>query len=101
MQRVHEKKLPYPLPPVSLINGEAPEKRGRHKRIGRLSAGDRCGQAAGVHAERRERVIAEDVLGSFAATATKGAAISRRAPAIARLCCLSSAEGPRCFVCWF
>jgi hypothetical protein len=33
MQRVQEKKLPYPLPPVSLIDGEAPEKRGRHQRL--------------------------------------------------------------------
>jgi hypothetical protein len=60
MQRVHQKKLPYPLPPVSLIDGEAPEKRGRHQRIGWKSAGDRRGQGAWVHAERREPVIAQD-----------------------------------------
>jgi hypothetical protein len=40
MHRVQEKKVSYPLPPVSLTDGEAPEKRGRHKRIGRKSAGD-------------------------------------------------------------
>jgi hypothetical protein len=71
MQRVHEKKLPDPLPQVSLIDGEAPEKCGRRQPI-RNSAGDRRGQAAGIHAERRDRV-AEDRRGGFAATATQRA----------------------------
>jgi hypothetical protein len=60
MQRVQEKKFLYPLPPVSLINGEAPENSCRYQRMDRKSACDRCGQAAWAHAERRERVIAED-----------------------------------------
>jgi hypothetical protein len=40
MHRVQEKKLSYPLSLVSLIDDETPEKRGRHQRIGRKSAGD-------------------------------------------------------------
>ena len=63
MQRIHEKKLSYPLPSATLIDGEATKKRGRHHGIGRKFPGHLRRQTAQVNAEGRERIVADDSFG--------------------------------------